>query len=154
MLTLIRGPNWIHGTGKNPIVAISEATETVLEDFEGNQALISTEGKAIDDALAAKISAVLWTTIEKAFEYSNTHKEIIPPERSLLDFFREEVEKTDLSTAEKELCIESCRLWGAYVGDPIERQSLKFFCLEECIDGSEYPSPHDDDAQLNYVNGR
>lgn len=139
ILTPTRGPNWIHGTGKNPIAAIAEATETVLEDFEGNQALISSDGKAIDDDLASRISGVLWTTIEKAFEYSNTYKDTIPPDRSLLDFFREQVEKTNLSATEKELCVESCRLWGAYVGDPIERQSLKFFCLEECIDGSKSP---------------
>ncbi|RAL01762.1 flavin monoamine oxidase family protein [Aspergillus ibericus CBS 121593] len=132
------GPNWIHGTGKNPIAAIAEATGTVLEDFEGNQALISPDGKAIDDDTASRISEVLWTTIENAFEYSNIHKDTIPPDRSLLDFIREKVEETDLTTTEKDLCIESSRLWGAYVGDPIERQSLKFFCLEECIDGNNF----------------
>ena len=26
-------------------------------------------------------------------------------------------------------------MWGAYVGSPVERQSLKFFFLEECIEG-------------------
>jgi predicted NAD/FAD-dependent oxidoreductase len=26
-------------------------------------------------------------------------------------------------------------MWGAFVGSPIQRQSLKFFWLEECIDG-------------------
>ncbi|PYH92078.1 amine oxidase [Aspergillus ellipticus CBS 707.79] len=132
------GPNWIHGTGKNPIAAVAEATGTVLADFEGNQALIATDGKVLDDDLASKIADVMWTTIEKAFEYSNTHKETIPADRSLLDFLREQVDKTDLSTTEKALCVETSRMWGAYVGDPIERQSLKFFCLEECIDGNNY----------------
>ncbi|PWY90207.1 flavin-containing amine oxidase [Aspergillus heteromorphus CBS 117.55] len=132
------GPNWIHGTGKNPIAAVAEATGTVLEDFEGNQAVIAADGQVVDDELACKVSEVLWTTIAKAFEYSNTHKETIPADRSLLDFLQEEVDKTDLSAEEKALCIETSRLWGAYVGDPIERQSLKFFCLEECIDGNNY----------------
>lgn len=87
--------------------------------------------------MVAKISEFLWTTIDEAFEYSNKHKDTISPDQSLLDFFREQVEKTGFSPVEKEACIQYCKLWGAYVGDPVERQSLKFFCLEECIDGSE-----------------
>jgi hypothetical protein len=132
------GPNWIHGTGTNPIAAIAELTKTTVEDFEGNQAIIATDGSPLDDEIVAKISEFLWTAIGEAFEYSNTHKDTIPPERSLLDFFQDKVEKADFSLEEKKLCIETCRLWGAYVGDPIERQSLKFFCLEECIDGSTF----------------
>ena len=27
------------------------------------------------------------------------------------------------------------QMWGAYVGSPVQRQSLKFFWLEECIEG-------------------
>ncbi|KAE8386620.1 hypothetical protein BDV23DRAFT_162939 [Aspergillus alliaceus] len=132
------GPNWIHGTGTNPITDIAEQTKTTLEDFEGNQAVISMNGNPLDDDEAAKISNFFWITIEEAFEYSNTHKATIPPERSLFDFYEEKVEKTDFTVEEKKLCIELCRLWGAYVGDPIERQSLKFFCLEECMDGNNY----------------
>ncbi|KAL2868400.1 flavin monoamine oxidase family protein [Aspergillus lucknowensis] len=132
------GPNWIHGTGTNPIVNIAEATGTTLEDVEGTQALFSSDGKPVDKQLAARISEFLWSTIEEAFKYSNNHKDNIPADRSLLDFFRERVEETSFSAEEKRLCIESCRLWGAYVGDPIERQSLKFFCLEECIDGNNF----------------
>ncbi|KAL3479179.1 hypothetical protein BJX99DRAFT_245014 [Aspergillus californicus] len=132
------GPNWIHGVGTNPIVTIAEATGTALQDFEGNQVLFDHDGKQVEGALAAKVSEFLWATVEEAFKYSNSHKESIPAEKSLLDFFYERVEETEFSEEEKRLCIETCRLWGAYVGDPVERQSLKFFCLEECIDGDNY----------------
>ncbi|PYI32996.1 flavin-containing amine oxidase [Aspergillus indologenus CBS 114.80] len=132
------GPNWIHGTGKNPIVSIAEATSTAVEDFEGSQALIAPDGTPISDDVAQRVSDVLWTIIAKAFEYSNTYKETIPVDRSLLDYIKEQVALTDLNEEEQELCVESSRMWGAYVGDPIERQSLKFFCLEECIDGNNY----------------
>ncbi|KAL4897188.1 hypothetical protein BDV59DRAFT_169970 [Aspergillus ambiguus] len=132
------GPNWIHGTGTNPIVAIAESTHTAIEDFEGDPVIYSTDGKLLPAETATKISEFLWTTIEEAFEYSNAHKDTIPSDRSLLDFFREKIEKTDFTPREKHLSIETCRLWGAYVGDPIERQSMKFFCLEECIDGNNF----------------
>lgn len=133
-----RGPNWIHGTGKNPIAEIAALTKTTTHDIEGDQAVLSSDGEPLDHRLATKISEFLWETIGEAFEYSNTYKETISPDRSLLDFFKERIEMSNLNPLEKKLCIESSRLWGAYVGDPIERQSLRFFCLEECIDGSRF----------------
>ncbi|KAE8355185.1 FAD/NAD(P)-binding domain-containing protein [Aspergillus coremiiformis] len=132
------GPNWIHGAGTNPMLAIAKLTKTTVKVFEGNQALISMDGTPLNDSITTKISEFVWTTIENAFRYSNVHKDTIPPERSLFEFYQEKLEKTDFTPEEKKLCIETCRLWGAYVGDPIERQSLKFFCLEECIDGDNY----------------
>lgn len=115
---------------------VAEATDTTLHDFEGHQLMIGSDGKVVNEEITAKISDLLWTTIEEAFKYSNSHKDEIPAEKSLLDFIRERLEQSDLSDEEKSTCLESARLWGAYVGDPIERQSLKFFSLEESIDGS------------------
>ncbi|KAI9367142.1 hypothetical protein BJX61DRAFT_547775 [Aspergillus egyptiacus] len=132
------GPNWIHGVGTNPIVNLAEATGTTLLDFEGNQVIFSPDGKQLDEKLATKITEFVWSTIEEAFKYSNSHKDSIPAEKSLFDFFRERVEETGFTDEEKDLCIEFCRFWGAYVGESIEKQSLRFFCLEECIDGNNY----------------
>lgn len=121
----------------NPITAIAKSTNTTVQDFEGGQIIFSKDGQVLDQALATKASEFMWTTIDEAFRYSNTHKDTIPPERSLFDFFLEKIEESGFSPAEKDACVETCKLWGAYVGDPIEKQSLKFFCLEECIDESE-----------------
>lgn len=132
------GPNWIHGTGNNPIMSIAEATKTSTHDPEGGNILLSRDGALVDADLATKASEFMWTTIEQAFEYSNKHGESIPADRSLFDFFQEKVQQTGLSPAEQALYLDVCKLWGAYVGDPIERQSLKFFRMEECIDGSMY----------------
>lgn len=131
-----RGPNWIHGAGENPILNIANATGTTVHDFEGGQLVFTSDGGVMDDRVAEKISDILWTIIQEAFNYSNAHQDNIPAEESLLDFIRERLEKMDLSAEEKNLVIESSRLWGAYVGDPVDRQSLRFFNLEEAIDGS------------------
>ena len=130
-----RGPNWIHGTGSNPILSIANATQTIAHDPEGRNIAVSRDGQLLGEDAVTKASEFMWATIEQAFEYSSQHSDTIPPERSLYDFFVEKLEQTDFSEEEKQLCLDSCKLWGAYVGDPIERQSLKFFCLEECIDG-------------------
>ena len=132
------GPNWIHGTGDNPIMAIAEATKTLAHDPEGENIAIAPDGQLISDDVSIKVAEFVWMTIGEAFEYSNRHGESIPPDRSLFDFLREKLQQTQFSEVEKELCLDACKLWGAYVGDPIGKQSLKFFCLEECIDGSMY----------------
>lgn len=97
--------------------------------------MFSCDGVLLSGGMVSKISEFLWTAIDEAFAYSNEHKDTISPDRSLFDFFREKVEETGFSTKEKEACLQYCKLWGAYVGESVERQSLKFFCLEECIDG-------------------
>ena len=108
----------------------------MAHDPEGKNLSISCDGKLVDEEKATKAAEFVWTTIEEAFEYSNQHGDSIPSKQSLYDFIQEKLEKTDFSEEEKKLCLDSCKLWGAYVGDSIERQSLKFFRLEECIDGS------------------
>lgn len=79
----------------------------------------------------------MWTTVDKGFDYSTKYKDTIPPEMSLFDFCCQQLEQTDFTVEEKTACKEFAKFWGAYVGEPVERQSMKFFCLEECIEGSE-----------------
>lgn len=78
----------------------------------------------------------MWSIIDKALDYSRKNTDIISPNKSLFDYIQEEVASTNLPGLEKEACIEMSKLWGSYVGSPIDRQSLKFFFLEDCLDGS------------------
>lgn len=117
-------------------MAIAEATKSILQHFEGGEVVFSKDGKLLDEKMTDKVSDFVWTTIQSAFVYSNKHKDAIPPDRSLFDFLLEKIEGTDFSPAEKDASVEACKVWGAYVGDPVQRQSLKFFFLEECVDES------------------
>ncbi|KGO42112.1 Amine oxidase [Penicillium expansum] len=133
------GPNWIHGAGENPIMTIAEETGTVMYDPEGGRHVsYSRDGHPINDEVAAQVQDFVWNTISEAFKYSNQHGESIPAETSLFDFFCERVQQTNFSDEEKQLCLDACRLWGAYVGDQADKQSLRFFRLEECVDGSNF----------------
>ncbi|KXG48766.1 Amine oxidase [Penicillium griseofulvum] len=133
------GPNWIHGAGENPIMTIAEETGTVMYDPEGGRHITySRDGHPINDEVSAKVQDFVWTTIAEAFKYSNHHGQSIPAERSLFDFFRDRVQQTNFSDEEKQHCLDACKLWGGYVGDQIDKQSLKFFRLEECVDGSNF----------------
>ena len=48
-----------------------------------------------------------------------------------------ELEEED-QKEDEELLLQMSEMWGAYVGDPVTRQSLRFAYLEECCGGGEY----------------
>ena len=88
-----------------------------------------------------KISDLTWGIIGNAFTYSNDHKASIPSEKSLMDFFKSEVQAKDLDDQTAKLVLQMAQIWGDFVGEPIEKQSLKFFWLEECIEGGIQSDP-------------
>lgn len=130
------GPNWIHGTNRNPIHTIAEATNTCTWDWDGSQMMFNRDGKQVDDTTATKVNEWVWSTILDSFTYSHQNKATIHPDSSLLDYFQERLKEVDFTAAEKALCLEACKVWGSYVGDSVSRQSLKFVSLEECVDGT------------------
>lgn len=86
----------------------------------------------------------VWSIIEQAMKYSNEESASIPAERSLFNYFEEQVKRLfpdeeDAATQNlkkrRETILQMAEMWGAFVGSPVQTQSLKFFWLEECIDG-------------------
>lgn len=138
---ILRGPNWIHGTEHNPIVDISKLSNTLTHSWDGPQTIIDSSGEAMDAVTTGKLSDFMWTTVDKALAYSQGHAATIPSDLSLFDYFREELENTTFTELEKEACLELSKLWGSYIGSPVDRQSLKFFFLEECLEGSTVFTP-------------
>ncbi|KAJ5918419.1 Amine oxidase [Penicillium verhagenii] len=136
--TVDMGANWIHGQGENPIMTMARETQTVTWDPQGGNFLVSRDGKYVSEELGTKITEFVWKTIADAFTYSNERGESIRPEESLYDFFLMKLREASFSKEEEQMVLDTCKLWGAYVGEPIERQSLRFFRLEECIDGYNY----------------
>ena len=134
---LDRGPNWIHGTEKNPFIDLAKETGTVAFSIEERSSVFDELGHPMNEENSKAYSELLWGIISSAFKYSNDHSASISPEKSLKDFVTEQVKEEDLTEEERRLILQMADMWGAFVGDPIERQSLKYFWLEECIDGGE-----------------
>ncbi|OJD16974.1 hypothetical protein AJ78_02908 [Emergomyces pasteurianus Ep9510] len=130
------GPNWIHGTENNPIADLSSSSKTITHAWDGLQNVIDTSGEPLSEKLIGKIWDFIWATVENAYEYSCLNKSNIPADKSLFDFIKERLEKSDFSEAEKEKCVELSKVWGSYIGSPIDRQSLRFFFLEESLEGT------------------
>ena len=135
------GPNWIHGADNNPMVDLAEETSTaVFPPEEERSSVYDESGQLLSDKKGLEISETVWGIIGEAFKYSNEHSGSIPPEMSLMDFFRNKVDDLKLDEPTAKLVLQMAHIWGDFVGEPIETQSLKYCWLEECIDESENSS--------------
>lgn len=131
------GPNWIHGTDHNPILDLAKETATLTHTWEEQVNIFGEDGKPLRDGKI--LSDVMWGIIVQAFKHSAKHTSTIDPDESLYDFFVEKVQdafpRGPEADREREIVMQMSELWGAFVGSPVQQQSLKFFWLEECIDG-------------------
>lgn len=102
--------------------------------------VFNEEGMLYDLQDGETYSTMMWDIVQAAFKYSNQHTTEIDPSTSLLDFFKAKLtelipESADNWQRKRQIVLQMADLWGAFVGSPVERQSLKFFWLEECIEG-------------------
>lgn len=136
------GPNWIHGTNSNPIMDLARLTKTPTSAWDTQASVFDEHGQLLDAKDSDECSTIMWDIIQAAFKHSENHSADISPDESLADFFRTKIleiipETADNYRRKREIVIQMTELWGAFIGSPITRQSLKFFWLEECIDGGK-----------------
>lgn len=136
------GPNWIHGTNDNPILDLAKETGTITGSWEEKSSVFDETGKQLPQSDAVNCSTILWEIVGDAFQHSNKHSATISPDESLWDFFKKEVPRkipdSEPDYERKRNCVyQLADQWGAFVGSHIFTQSLKFFWLEECIDGGK-----------------
>ena len=160
------GPNWVHGTTGNPIIPLSELAKSTLHTFEQSCPVIDPDGQMLPQSEADQLQDSLWQLIDQATEHSKEHKAVIPSGKSLYDYGVERADeifgpsapveytsddsgKPAASRMEsgrirwkgheqrKELFLSMLHMWGSFIGTCVTRQSLKFFLLEEPVEGRE-----------------
>lgn len=130
------GSNWIHGTEGNPIMTLAEETKTVVMEPEENSSLvIDRDGKQRSATESNMLSEEFWEVIMAAFKYSDEHSAETDPKTSLAEWIEKEWKKKFKDHAKIQDLVAESKLWGQFVGSPIEFQSLKFFFLEEGLEG-------------------
>lgn len=137
------GANWVHGTQGNPIMDLAKETKTSTSGFDPQTIMYDEDGMPIPIEDAIRYSEMTWAIIKKAFEYSNESSVEIDSEMTLLDFFQDQIPECIPDSEEgysrkRHILRQLCESWGTFVGSPIEKQSLKFFWLEECLDGGSW----------------
>lgn len=132
--------------GYNPIVELAKETGTPLHRWKESTLLVDRNGNLLPPAEANKALKQVWEILQEAIQHSTDHSEEIPSSASLYSFFEDRCDRAlkcgEMTRTEVELVLGMSQMWGAYVGDRVERQSLKFFYLEDCIEGGkcEYES--------------
>ncbi|KAI1101711.1 FAD/NAD(P)-binding domain-containing protein [Jackrogersella minutella] len=152
------GPNWIHTWDSgdvHPILKLANETKTPLHHWNGKQLIYDSSGKKLPDDKTDRLSTLLWEIIEKAFKASAAAREkdggkSIPREDSLYDFIKKATEDLQ-DEEERRILIQMSEMWGAYVGEPVWKQSLRFAWMEECCGGEEMFVESDYSAILDRI---
>lgn len=134
------GPNWIHGTKNNPMLDLAKQTGTDVGSWDTRSHIFDEYGSLFPLDEGERYADIMWDIVQDAFKHSNKMGSEIGEKESLQDFFREQVvtkipETEDEWERKREIVLRISEMWGAFVGSPISTQSLKFFWLEECIEG-------------------
>lgn len=129
-------------TGDNPIVEVAKETGTPVHQWKESTLLVDGEGRLVAPAEANKALKQVWEILEKAIEHSKSRNGEIHTSASLWNFFEGWCDRAfqngEMSGKDVELVLGMSQMWGAYVGDRVEVQSLKYFYLEDCIEGGGY----------------
>lgn len=104
--------------------------------------MIDGEGDLVASSEANMALKQVWEILEEAIEHSKNRSEEIEPAASLYGFFEAQCDRAfqcgKMTRREVELVLGMSQMWGAYVGDRVELQSLKYFFLEDCIEGGRH----------------
>jgi hypothetical protein len=134
---VFRGPQWIHTSGNNPILDIALRTATPLHSWNERINLYDKYGDLVDNNKAVSLSDLRWSIIEEAFEYSTRNTSTISETENLYDFFMVKAKEALPDLVDRELLLGMAEMWGDYIGDPVQRQSLRFVWMEKCCGGGK-----------------
>ncbi|KAK3327107.1 hypothetical protein B0T19DRAFT_152707 [Cercophora scortea] len=134
------GANWIHGATNSPIMDLARETKTEVSSWDTISHVFNEDGDFLTLAESTYYFTTAWNIFGDAFEYSSKNSSGIAPGKSLMDFFRDDIDKAIPETEEdyekkRHIVLQLAHLWGAIVGGSVDRQSLKFLWLEESIEG-------------------
>jgi hypothetical protein len=120
---------------------LAEETGSTAFSWDGRQVLFDSSGKIIPENKSSELTENMWQMISDAMVYSSNSGKDITKATSLKDYLMEKIktfyldDSTNTAEFDRQHLLYVCETWGAFVGSPIEQQSLKFFWMEECIEG-------------------
>lgn len=116
---------------------LARKTNTPLHPWNDKQNIYDSSGKLLPDEKSDKLSSLLWQFIEEAFTHSAATGKDIPESESLYDFIKLKVKEHVEDEEDVEILLQMSQMWGAYVGDQVTKQSLRFAWMEQCCGGGE-----------------
>lgn len=126
--------------------ALASSTNTPLHHWNNKQLIYDSDGNPLPGELTDKLSTLVWDIIELAFEhsaeaYAKNKGEDIPSQDSLYDFVKRKAAEMVPDEGERSLLLQMSEMFGAYVGVPVWKQSLRYAWMEECCGGGMRLTP-------------
>jgi hypothetical protein len=121
-------------------VKLARETGTVTSACGAVYSIFDSSGKRIEACQAKMLYEMVWDILDEGYQYSAAESQSISPSTPMMDFFRDKVASSHHDRSTKEKLLQIVQMWGAFIGTDCEKQSLKFFWLEEGIDGGELRS--------------
>ena len=119
------------------MVKLAHDTDSKLSHPSEHTYVYDSNGVLMNDQKVLHNFKAFWEILSDAFRQSSENYKTIKPDLSLKDYFRDRLQASALDEELQNIVLELAETWGAFVGDPIERQSLKWVWLEECLDGGK-----------------
>ena len=113
-------------------------SDSKLSSLVGNTNVYDSNGTLMESQEVMDRFEVFWDIVEAAFKHSNENCENIASNLSLKDYFREKLRASNLDENAQYTVMELAEMWGGFIGDLFEKQSLKWVWLEECLDGGKW----------------
>lgn len=119
------------------MLKLAEITGSKLASPSENTNAYGSNGLLIDSQKVSEGFEIFWDIVTEAFKYSNENCADIPSQTSLIDFIRKRLAEREKDDESRDFILELAEMWGGFVGDSVRKQSLKWFWLEECLDGGK-----------------
>jgi hypothetical protein len=124
------------------VYKLAKDTDTPLHYWNNKQLIFDSAGNLLPAEQTERLSTLLWEIIDEAFKFSEKVRDEdggkgIPSGDSLQDFIRRRAEEVVPDEGERKLLVQMSEVFGAYVGEPVWKQSLRFAWMEECCGGGE-----------------
>lgn len=136
------GASWIHGTKNNPFVSLAEKARSTTVACGAVDSICDQHGEWLGREAARELYEEVWQILGEAMETSRAQFNSIDDSSRMVDVFKQEVERRychiGKSEARRILMLQIVEMWGAFMGDDFENQSLKNFWLDCGIEGGTF----------------
>lgn len=119
------------------MLELAQDTDSKLIRPNEKTYVYDSSGLLMSDQQVSDGFSAFWKILADASSHSDANCSDIEPNSSLKQYLQDELPESGLDEELQKITLELAETWGAFVGDSFERQSLKWFWLEECLDGGK-----------------
>lgn len=122
------------------MVDLAEKTGSTLSLSGAVSSIYDIHGNRLDPDIATQRYDTVWSFLDQAISHSLENSRTVSPHAKMADFFEDKVKHEIHDVDHQRLLRQVVKMWGAFMGNDYENQSLKNFWLEQGLEGGEAPA--------------